>query len=185
MNNIKKKLQKYKWKNRLLIITTSSYKQSEYIKIKDIYNKYIKIFHKRYIKLLTIKSKSNNVNIYLLGFNGKVMKQYKKIDYKSIIKLCDKYKISYLKKIYSKLNPKNLSLYSNYNFKKYIKNLGYKNKEKALYTINTIKNKSIKYQLNVINTMIGRANNHVNKTTDMRIAIKIFTKRKKKILNII
>lgn len=182
MIKIKQKLQKYKWKNRLLIITTPSYKQREYIKIKNIYNKYIKIFHKRYIKLLTIKSKSNNINIYLLGFNGKVMKQYKKINYKSIIKICDKYKISYLKNIYPKLNPKNLSLYSNYNVKKYIKNLGYKNKEKALYTINIIKNKSIKYQLNVINTMIGRANYHLNKTNDMKESIKIFKKRKKVLL---
>ena len=72
-------------------------------------------------------------------------------------------------------NPKNLSLYSDYNPKATIKGLGFKNKEKAIYTIQTIKNKPMKYQLSVVNTMIGRAQNHPNKTKDMEDAIKIFS----------
>ena len=53
--------------------------------------------------------------------------------------------------------------------------MGFKNKEKALYTIKTIKNRPIKYQVNVIATMLGRAKNHPNKTVDMEDAIKIFS----------
>ena len=49
-----------------------------------------------------------------------------------------------------------------------------KNKEKALFTINTIKNRSSKYQVNVVSTMLGRAKNHPNKTKDMDRAIKVF-----------
>ena len=52
--------------------------------------------------------------------------------------------------------------------------LGFKNKEKALYTIKTIKNRSIKYQVNVVATMLGRAKNHPNKTGEMEDAIEIF-----------
>ena len=49
-----------------------------------------------------------------------------------------------------------------------------KNKEKALFTINAIKNRSDKYQVNVVSTMLGRAKNHPNKTKDMGGAIKVF-----------
>ena len=73
-----------------------------------------------------------------------------------------------------KSRPINLSLYSDYNPKTTTQGLGFKNREKAIYTIKTIKNRSIKYQVNVIATMMGRAKNHPNKTEDMEDAIKIF-----------
>ena len=72
--------------------------------------------------------------------------------------------------------------------------MGFKNKEKALFTINTIKNRSSKYQVNVVSTMLGRAKNHPNKTKDMDRAIKVFNdwmknykekKMKSKLLNIL
>ena len=44
----------------------------------------------------------------------------------------------------------------------------------TLFTINTIKNRSLKYQVNVVSTMLGRAKNHPNKTKDMVGAIKVF-----------
>ena len=75
----------------------------------------------------------------------------------------------------NKIKPTNLSLFSDYNPKTTTQGLGFKNKEKALYTINTIKNRSIKYQVNVIATMLGRAKNHPNKTRDMNDAIKLFS----------
>ena len=75
----------------------------------------------------------------------------------------------------NKIKPINLSLFSDYNPKTTTKGLGFKNKEKALYTINTIKNRSTKYQVNVIATMLGRAKNHPNKTGDMNDAIKLFS----------
>ena len=73
-----------------------------------------------------------------------------------------------------KIRPINLSLYSDYNPKTTTPGLGFKNKEKALFTINTIKNRSTKYQVNVVSTMLGRAKNHPNKTKDMGGAIKVF-----------
>ena len=74
------------------------------------------------------------------------------------------------------IKAKNLSLFSDYNPKTTIKGLGFKNKEKALYTIDRIKNEPIKYQVSVVTTMIGRAKNHPHKTDDMDDAIKIFNK---------
>ena len=71
-------------------------------------------------------------------------------------------------------NNSNLSLYSDYNKSTSNKTLGFKNKEKAIYTINAIKNKSIKYQISVINTMLGRAKNHPHKTKEMDEAIKVY-----------
>ena len=70
----------------------------------------------------------------------------------------------------------NLSLYSDYNPKTTTPGLGFKNKDKAIYTINKIKNRNIKYQVNVIATMLGRAKNHPHKTKDMNKAIKEFEK---------
>ena len=91
-----------------------------------------------------------------------------KLHYKMVFKIIDKMPLS------KKFKPINLSLYSDYNPKTTTQGLGFKNKEKALYTIKTVKNRSIKYQVNVIATMLGRAKNHPNKTEDMEDAIKIF-----------
>ena len=162
-------LQKYKWKYRILLIHIDSYKNNEYIKIKQIYQDNIKEFHKRHVKLLTNRNKNNKFNIQIIGFDGKVKQNYKTLNVNKIFKLIDSMPIS------KQTNPKNLSLYSDYNPKTTIKGLGFKNKEKAIFTIQTIKNKSMKYQLSVVNTMIGRAKNHPNKTKDMEDAIKIFS----------
>ena len=70
----------------------------------------------------------------------------------------------------------NLSLFSDYNPKTTTHGLGFKNREKALYTVDTIKNRPIKYQVNVIATMLGRAKKHPHKTKEMGEAIKIFSK---------
>ena len=53
--------------------------------------------------------------------------------------------------------------------------LGFKNKEKALYTIKAIKKRNLKYQVNVIATMLGRAKKHPYKNKNMRDAIKVFS----------
>ena len=45
-----------------------------------------------------------------------------------------------------------------------------------MYTVDTIKNRSIKYQVNVIATMLGRAKKHPHKTKEMTDAIKVFSK---------
>ena len=75
-----------------------------------------------------------------------------------------------------KIKPLNLSLFSDYNPKTTTHGLGFKDKEKAIHTIKIIKNRDLKYQVNVIATMLGRAKNHPNKTKDMNDAIIVFKK---------
>ena len=162
-------LEKYKWKSRILFVSTPNYKEKKYLNVKKIYQNKIKEFHKRYIKLVCKTDKENNFSIDLIEFNGKSKKKLDKLDYKLVFKTFNKMPQG------NKIKPINLSLFSDYNLKTTTQGLGFKNKEKALYTINTIKNRSTKYQVNVIATMLGRAKNHPNKTRDMNDAIKLFS----------
>jgi len=166
-------IKKYKWKSRVLVIKTPDYKSLKYKRAKKIYQKDIKKFHKRVIKLIS-KKVDNNFSIELFGFDGIKKRSFKSFDSKKIFKIVDKMPMSKVLKN-KKIKPLNLSLFSDYNPKTTTKGLGFKNKEKALYTINTIKNRSTKYQVNVIATMLGRAKNHPNKTRDMNDAIKLFS----------
>lgn len=174
---------KHKWKNRLLIIETPNFINEKYKETKYIYENNIKEFHKRFIKLITKRNKNINFNIKLVGFDGKIKKEMKTLNPKTIFFLIDKMPLGKLKQENSKIKPKNLSLYSDYNKETTITGLGFKNKDKALYTINKINSKSITYQKNLLNTMIGRANNHPYKNQDMKEAIKIFENRLKDIKN--
>ena len=162
-------LEKYKWKSRILFVSTPNYKEKKYLNVKKIYQEKIKEFHKRYIKLICKTDKKNNFSIDLIEFNGVSKKKLDKLDYKVVFKTFNKMPLS------NKIKPINLSLFSDYNPKTTTKGLGFKNKEKALYTINIIKNRSTKYQVNVIATMLGRAKNHPNKTRGMNDAIKLFS----------
>lgn len=166
-------LEKYKWKYRILLIYVDSYKNEQYLKIKEKYQDNIKEFHKRHVKLLTNRNKENKFNIQIIGFDGKVKRNYKTYNSNRIFKLIDSMPMAKYK---SKIDAKNLSLYSDYNPKTTIKGLGFKDKDKALYTIERIKNEPLKYQISVINTMMGRAKNHPNKTKGMEDAIKIFNR---------
>ena len=74
-----------------------------------------------------------------------------------------------------KIKPLNLSLFSDYNPKTTTQGLGFKDKGKALHTIKIIKNRDLKYQVNVIATMLGRARKHPHKTKNMHDAIKVFS----------
>jgi hypothetical protein len=73
-----------------------------------------------------------------------------------------------------KVNPINLSLFSDYNPKTTTQGLGFKDKNKAIYTIEAIKSRELRYQVNVIATMMGRAKKHPNRTKGMEDAIKVF-----------
>ena len=167
-------LGKYKWKSRILLVSTTSYNDRIYLEAKKIYQDKIKDFHKRFVKLICKINKQEKSSIDLIGFDGKSKKKMDKLNYKTIFKIIDKMPLS------KKTKPINLSLYSDYNPKTTTQGLGFKNKEKAFYTIKTIKNRPIKYQVNVIATMLGRAKNHPNKTVDMEDAIKIFSSWMKK-----
>ena len=161
-------LEKYKWKSRILLVITPNFKDKSYQKVKKIYQSKIKQFHKRNVKLICKTNKNKTFSVNLIGFDGKIKKVMNDINYKLVFQIIDKMPLG------KKIKPINLSLYSDYNPKTTTHGLGFKNKEKALYTIRTIKNRSIKYQVNVIATMLGRAKNHPNKTRDMEDAIKIF-----------
>ena len=69
-----------------------------------------------------------------------------------------------------------LSLYSDDNPKTTIKGFGYKNKQKAIDTIELVEktNRGINYKFQVINTMYYRAKHHKRKTKDMEEAMKVF-----------
>ena len=119
-------LEKYKWKSRILFVSTPNYKEKKYLNVKKIYQKKIKEFHKRYIKLICKTDKKNNFSIDLIEFNGKSKKKLNKLDYKLVFKTFNKMPLS------NKIKPINLSLFSDYNPKTTTKGLGFKNKEKDL-----------------------------------------------------
>ena len=167
-------IKKYKWKSRVLVIKTPDYKSLKYKRAKKIYQKDIKKFHKRVIKLIS-KKVDNNFSIELLGFDGIKKKSFKSFDSKKIFKIVDKMPLSKVLKN-KKIKPLNLSLFSDYNPKTTTQGLGFKDKEKAMHTIKIIKNRDLKYQVNVITTMLGRAKKHPHKTKNMNEAIKVFSK---------
>jgi hypothetical protein len=172
-------IKKYLWKARLLLVETPNYTNENYKNTKAEYQKNIKDYHKRYIKLIT--QRTPTFKIKLIGLDGTIKKEYTSLNTNDIIKTVDSMPIQ--KQINDKgkqLQYINLSLFADYNPKTTTPNLGFKDKEKALYTINTIKNKPLTYQKQVINTMIGRAKSHPNQTHGMRDAIKVFEDWKKK-----
>lgn len=170
------RLKKYKWKNRILLLETPSYNDNNYSEAKNKYENNLYEFQKRYVKLLT--TLKNNFDIKLIGFDGKIKKKYNKIEIKQIFKDIDNMPMTK-----SKINPKSLSLYENYNKKTTIKGLGFKNKKKALHTIDKIKNEPKNYQIRVITSMMERAKYHPSKTNDMNEAINVFRKWKNEYKN--
>ena len=155
------------------MIKTPNYKNLEYKRAKELYQKNIKKFHKRVIKLRS-KKISNNFSVELFGFDGIKKRSFKSFDSKKIFKIVDKMPISKVLKN-KKIKPLNLSLFSDYNPKTTTQGLGFKDKEKAIHTIKIIKNRDLKYQVNVIATMLGRAKKHPHKTKNINEAIKVFS----------
>ena len=161
-------LEKYKWKSRILLVITPNFKDKSYQRAKKTYQSKIKEFHKRYVKLICKLNKNKIFSINLIGFDGKSKKVMNELKPKLVFQIIDKMPLG------KKIKPINLSLYSDYNPKTTTHGLGFKNKEKALFTIKKIKNRSTRYQVNIVSTMLGRAKNHPNKTKDMGGAIKVF-----------
>ena len=167
-------IEKYKWKCRILLLKTPNYKDVNYLKAKNIYQKNIKGFHKRIVKISSILRKNHKFEIDLIGFDGLKKDNFKSLDSKKIFKIIDKMPLSKVLED-KKIKPLNLSLFSDYNPKTTTQGLGFKDKEKAIHTIETIKNRDLKYQVNVIATMLGRAKKHPHKTKNMNDAIKVFS----------
>tara|TARA_B100001093_G_scaffold421433_1_gene413688 strand:- start:1057 stop:1596 length:540 start_codon:yes stop_codon:yes gene_type:complete len=175
-NKIDSILERYKCKARILIVRTPNYKNKLYLKTKEYYDKNAYEFHKSYVKKISVLDKSiNDLKLELYDLNKKLI-----ISNQPIPKI-----FTFIKKYDNKTNckekPLNLSLYTDYNPETTIPNLGFKNKEKALYTIDKIKDKPIKYQIGVLNTLLGRAKSHPHQTKEMRDAIKILEEYKNKI----
>ena len=166
-------MKKYRWKCRVLLIKTPNYKNLKYKKAKKLYQTNIKQFHKRVVKLISKKT-SNNFSIELFGFDGTKKQTFQNFNSRKIFKIIDKMPMSKVLKN-KKIKPLNLSLFSDYNPKTTTHGLGFKDKEKALHTVKAIKNRDLKYQVNVIATMLGRAKRHPYKTRNMKDAIKVFS----------
>ena len=166
-------IKKYRWKCRVLLVKTPDYKNQKYKKAKKLYQTNIKQFHKRVVKLISKKT-SNNFSIELFGFDGAKKQTFQNFDSRKIFKTIDKMQMSKNLKN-KKIKPLNLSLFSDYNPKTTTHGLGFKDKEKALYTVKAIKTRDLKYQVNVISTMLGRAKKHPHKTKNMKDAIKVFS----------
>jgi len=154
------------WKNYRLLLIEHNDKEFRN-KANKLYENNLYKFHKRFLKIKYTKKDKNLIKLY--GFDTKLKATYKKFNVERILKKVESMPIG-------KLKPVNLSLYEDYNPKTTIKNLGFKNKDKALYTIKKIKSKSLGYQKRVINTMLNRAKYHPNKTKEMTEAINIFKK---------
>jgi len=167
-------IKKYKWKSRILLVKTPNYKNPEYLRTKKIYQKEIKQFHKRTIKIITRINKTG-FSVHLIDFSGKNRFNFKKLNVQKLFKKIDR--MSTKNKLSRKrLKLINLSLFSDYNPKTTTPGLGFKDKQKALYTLKMIKKRNLKYQVNVVATMLGRAKKHPNQTQGMRGAIAVFNK---------
>ena len=166
-------MKKYRWKCRVLLVKTPDYKNLRYKKAKKLYQTNIKQFHKRVVKFISRKT-SNNFSIELFGFDGTKKQTFQNFNSRKIFKIIDKMPMSKVLKN-KKIKPLNLSLFSDYNPKTTTHGLGFKDKEKALHTIKAIKNRDLKYQVNVIATMLGRAKKHPYKTKNMKDAIRVFS----------
>ena len=166
-------IKKYRWKCRVLLVKTPDYKNLKYKNAKKLYQINIKQFHKRVVKLISKKT-SNNFSIELFGFDGTKKQTFQNFNSRKIFKIIDKMPMSKVLKN-KKIKPLNLSLFSDYNPKTTTYGLGFKDKAKALHTVKAIKNRDLKYQVNVIATMLGRAKKHPYKTKNMKDAIKVFS----------
>ena len=87
---------------------------------------------------MSFRKKGLKFSIKLLGYDGTIKKEYSTLEPHNIFDLIDSMPMS--KQDYQgKLKPLNLSLYSDYKPETTLKGLGFKNKEKAIYTIDKIK----------------------------------------------
>ena len=167
-------IKKYKWKSRILLVKTPDYKNLEYLKTKKNYQNKITKFHKRTIKLIT-KLEKKGFSISLIDFDGKEKIKLKKLDIKKLFGLLDNTS-AFRKLITKRIKPINLSLFSDYKPSTTTPGLGFKDKAKAVYTLEKIKKRDLKYQISVVATMLGRAKKHPSQTEGMREAITVFNK---------
>ena len=123
------------------------------------------------LKIKCNNKRSELFNISLYGYNKKLKYVTNKINcIPIIIKKIDSMPLGKIEKI------KSVELYTNAHPKTTVKGTGYKDKKTALKTLNLIKNKSIQYQILVVNVLYQRAKYHKNQTKNMIEAMIIFEK---------
>ena len=152
---------------RVLLVETPSYKNEKYQNVKNKFHKNEYDFHKVCLKLKAKISKT--FKIKLIGFDKSVKKTYNTFNKSKIIKDIKSMPMG---------NKKctGLSLFADYNPKTTTKGIGYGSKNKALKTLQIIKNRNKGYQRRVVTTMYYRAKYHKYQTDGMRNAEKIYKK---------
>ena len=80
-------LSKYKWKCRILLLNTTCYRDSNYKISKELYQRHIKDFHKRHVKLMSHRKKVLKFSINLIGYGGTLKKEFSTLDPQKIFDL--------------------------------------------------------------------------------------------------
>lgn len=152
---------------RILLVETPNYKNKDYLNVKKKYNDNLQEFHKVCLKM---KSKiSPKFRLKLIGFDGNIKHTYNTFNKSKIIKDIKSMPMGNTK-------CSGLSLYADYNPKTTTKGIGYGSKEKALKTLNIIKNRNNAYKKRVVTTMYYRAKHHKYQTDGMKNAERIYKK---------
>lgn len=162
---------------RYIVVKYSPDKIDKYKQFKKEYKKHQSDLKKRnvIVKKIINKSREQHFEINLIGYDKKIKYRTNKINkIPKMIKMIDNMPIGKIEKL------KNVDLYTDAHTKTTIKNLGFKNKEKAIYTINKTNKLKLKDQFRIINVMYNRAKYHPNKTKDIKEAMKVFKKWLKK-----
>ncbi len=82
-------LTKYKWKYRILPLSKTCYRDNNYKKSKELYQKHIKEFHKRHFKLMSNSIRGLKFSVKLIGFDGNLKKEYLTLEPQNIFDLID------------------------------------------------------------------------------------------------
>ena len=132
----------------------------------------MKNFKERNIRVKT--KKCDDFEILITDDNNKIIKLYNYVP-----SFQELYKYFPL----VKETDTNYSLYSNDNPEKSL-DVGFKNEETAIKSLEKIKKKSHGYQVKVVLTLYNRAKYHPHQTSDMKKAMKVFKKwLKKNVIN--
>jgi hypothetical protein len=150
-------MNKYIGKYRIILIETTNDTNKNYMKALDKLPKYKEQFDK--LGTIIIPAYSNKFSISLYGMDGYIKYRSEKFtSWTVLIQL---------------INDMEMQRYI-IDFIRSNKNIGYENKEMANYTLNLLKNESIKVKFLVINTLYNEAKYSTNKTLGMRDAIRIY-----------
>ena len=78
-------LTKYKWKCRILLLSTNCYRDNNYKTSKELYQKHIKEFHKRHVKLMSNRMKGLKFSVKIIDFDGTLKKEYLTLEPQNIL----------------------------------------------------------------------------------------------------